>query len=400
MERILPTDLLRTLLVLARTRSFSRTGEEIGRSQSAVSLQMQRLQHIVGSPILTTSGKSFGLTPQGEIVLEYAKQMVALNDECVGRLDGGILTGTIRVGIPSDFALSFLPRLLGRFSESNLDIALDVTCELSRDLIARLVRNEFDIVLAVHDDTPTAPLTDLWREPMAWVGSQTHDVRAKRPLPLVLFPDGCQYRLRVLSALRRRDIPYKIVYSSSNLAGNQAAIESGLGLTAISTSTVPPTLRALPDLRGTARARRLRYRALLEPQWRDRCHTRPGGGHGSGAGRQAHADRGAHTEFSGPWCRRAALAGPAGRAQARYYFRAATASSRRSRSNGKGTLNSAVRRAVVVDPDRAPLVRRDPRRGRVGGVVTEPRPSQTRACAFTHSVLRMSVSLTARRLIA
>ena len=81
---------------------------------------------------------------------------------------------------------------------------------------------------------------------MAWVGSQAHDLRARRPLPLVLFPDGCQYRLRVLSALRRRDIPYRIVYSSSNLAGNQAAIESGLGLTAISTSTVPPTLRPLP----------------------------------------------------------------------------------------------------------------------------------------------------------
>ena len=142
MERILPTDLLRTLLVLARTRSFSRTGEEIGRSQSAVSLQMQRLQHVVGSPILTTSGKSFGLTPQGEIVLEYAKQMVALNDECVGRLDGGILTGTIRVGIPSDFALSFLPRLLGRFSESNPDIALgrDLRAEPRPDRQARSER--------------------------------------------------------------------------------------------------------------------------------------------------------------------------------------------------------------------------------------------------------------------
>ena len=246
MARILPIDLLRTLVVLARTQSFSRTGEEIGRSQSAVSLQMRRLQQIAGSPILTSSGKSFEFTPQGEIVLEYAKRMMALNDECVGRLDGGILTGTIRVGIPSDFALSFLPQLLGRFSETHPDIALDVTCELSRDLIAGLVRNEFDIVLAVHDDTPAAPLTDLWREPTAWVGSQIHDLRAKRPLPLVLFPDGCQYRLRVLTALRRQDIPYNIVYSSSNLAGNQAAIESGLGLTAISTSTVPPTLRALP----------------------------------------------------------------------------------------------------------------------------------------------------------
>ena len=207
---------------------------------------MRRLQQIAGSPILTNSGKSFGLTQQGEIVLEYAKQIVALNDECVGRLDGGILTGTIRVGIPSDFALSFLPQLLGRFSETHPDVALDVTCELSRDLIGGLARNAFDVVLAVHDDRSTAHLTDQWREPMAWVGSEAHDLRARRPLPLVLFPDGCQYRLRVLSALRRRDIPYRIVYSSSNLAGNQAAIESGLGLTAISQSTVPPTLRPLP----------------------------------------------------------------------------------------------------------------------------------------------------------
>ena len=249
MERILPIDLLRTLLVLARTRSFSRTGEEIGRSQSAVSLQMRRLQQMVGSPLLTNSGKAFGLTPQGGIVLEYAKQIVALNDECVGRLDGGILTGTIRVGIPSDYALSFLPQLLGRFSETHPDVALDVTCELSRDLIGGLTRHTFDIILAVHDDRTTAHMTDQWREPMAWVGCRDHDLRARRPLPLVLFPDGCQYRLRVLSALQRRDIPYRIVYSSSNLAGNQAAIESGLGLTAISTRTVPPSLCALPPCR-------------------------------------------------------------------------------------------------------------------------------------------------------
>ena len=113
-------------------------------------------------------------------------------------------------------------------------------------LVSEFSRNAFDVVLAVHDDRSSVHLTDQWREPMAWVGSQAHDLRARRPLPLVLFPDGCQYRLRVLSALRRRDIRYRIVYSSSNLAGNQAAIESGLGLTAISQSTVPPTLRSLP----------------------------------------------------------------------------------------------------------------------------------------------------------
>jgi DNA-binding transcriptional LysR family regulator len=212
-----------------------------------VSLQMRRLQDIVGSPILTNSGKSLGLTPQGQIVHEYARRIVALNDECVGRLSGGTLTGTIRIGIPSDFALTFLPRILGRFSEANSDIALDVNCELSADLIGMLARREFDIVLAVYDGKPSPYLTDLWHEPMAWVSSRTHDLRNRRPLPLVLFPDGCQYRMRVLSALRKHDIPFKIVYSSSNLTGNQAAIESGLGLTAISKSTVPPTLRSLPQ---------------------------------------------------------------------------------------------------------------------------------------------------------
>ena len=135
MERILPIELLRTSLVLARTRSFSRTGDEIGRSQSAVSLQMRRLQHIVGSPILANSGKSFGLTPQGEIVLEYAKQIVALNDECVGRLDGGILTGTIRVGIPSEPLMHVAP--VARFGHHILSLRLgwskgyDVHCSFA-----------------------------------------------------------------------------------------------------------------------------------------------------------------------------------------------------------------------------------------------------------------------------
>jgi len=253
-ERVIPTDLLRTLLVLVDSQSFSRTGEEIGRSQSAVSLQMQRLQDIVGTPILINTGKTLALTSQGEILHEYAKRIVALNDECIGRLRGDVLTGTIKIGIPSDFALSYLSRILGRFSEANANVTFAVTCELSGELTRMLERRAFDVVLAVYDGKPSAYLTDLWREPVVWVSSRTHDLRKKRPLPLVLFPDGCQYRMRVLNALRKHQMPFKIVYSSSNLAGNQAAIESGLGLTAISKSTVPPALRPLarckelPDL--------------------------------------------------------------------------------------------------------------------------------------------------------
>ena len=133
-ERVIPVDLLKTFLVLRENHSFSKTAEVVGRSQSAVSLQMKRLQEIAGSPLFTSSGKSMFLTQQGEILYDYARQIVGLNDECVNRLDGNVLMGTIRIGIPSDFAITFLPRILGRFTEANPNIALDVKCDLSAEL--------------------------------------------------------------------------------------------------------------------------------------------------------------------------------------------------------------------------------------------------------------------------
>ncbi len=243
----LPTDLLKTFLVLVRTKSYSRTGEIIGRSQSAVSLQMRRLQDTAGSALFTEAGKQMELSEQGRILHDYAQQIVRLSDECLARLQGEFVVDTIRIGIPSDFAITYLPRILGRFVDANPNISLDVRCDLSGDLIRRIKDQAYDVVLCLYDGEPHRLLRKTWREPVVWVGEPGHALAKRRPLPLVLFPDGCQYRERVLKSLRRADIKHKIVYSSANLTGNQAAIEAGLGLTALSQLTIPPGLHELDE---------------------------------------------------------------------------------------------------------------------------------------------------------
>ena len=248
-RRSIPIDLLKTFLVLLENRSFSRTAEKVGRSQSAVSLQMKRLQEISRSPLFTSSGKSLSLTEQGGILSEYAQKIIELNDECVDRLDGNLLTGTIRIGTPSDFAITFLPQIIRRLIRIHPNISLEVTCGLSADLIHMIDDRQCDVVLALHDGCTSRYLVKLWRESISWVGWETgdHEVYMRKPLPLVLFPEQCQYRARIVQALENKRIPYRIVYSSPHMAGNYAAIQAGLGITALSKRSIPPYLHELPN---------------------------------------------------------------------------------------------------------------------------------------------------------
>ena len=248
-DRAIPIEFLKTFIVLLENRSFSRTAEQVGRSQSAISLQIKRLEEVAGTPILTSSGKSLSLTQQGAILYEYAKQIVELNNECINRLDGNLLAGKIRIGIPSDFAIAFLPMILGRFTETHPNVFLDVKCELSADLTQAIDNQECDIVVALDDGRPTRYLKSLWRDPVSWIGWQSHKVHRTSPLPLVMFPEPCQYRERVVRTLAKSKIPYKIIFSSSNMAGNHAAIQAGLGITALSKNSIPPYFHELPKSR-------------------------------------------------------------------------------------------------------------------------------------------------------
>lgn len=242
----IPTELLRTFVELIETKNFSQAADRIGRTQSTVSLQMKRLQEIAGSPLITSSGKNLTLTQSGAILQSYARQMLRLNDECMQLLEGKALGGTIRIGIPSDFAIALLPGVIGRFALEFPDVALEVTCRASNHLIEELESGSLDIVVAVDTYQQSRHLKSTWTDPVVWVGRISQQVHTLRPLPLVLFPAPCQYRAGVIWALTQENIPFRVAFSSASMAANHSAIDTGIGLTALSRNSIPPSLSAMP----------------------------------------------------------------------------------------------------------------------------------------------------------
>lgn len=246
----IPIDPLRTFLILAETRSFTETADRICRSQSAVSLQMKKLAEFCDAPLFNGSGKDLYLTQTGTYLADYGRRIIAINDECVRFMEGKSLGGKVRIGIPSDFAISFLPAALGRFSIDFPDVSLEVTCQLSGSLSRLLEAAQLDIVVALDERQTPLHLKAFWHDPMVWVGRLSLQVSRLRPLPLVLFPDQCIYRSAILRSLGDADIPYRIAFSSESMAANQSAIEAGLGITALSLHSIPPTMQMLPDKAG------------------------------------------------------------------------------------------------------------------------------------------------------
>lgn len=247
--RNLPTDLLRTYVTVAELRSFTAAGNRLGRSQPAVSLQIKRLEDHVGSALLRrTTGRRIVLTEAGRTLLEFARQMLALNDEVVARLTRPRISGVVRLGIPNEFASSFLPEALGKFSVSHPDVALNVGCDLSTNLRQRLGAGEFDLILALQDQSPREEHAAGWLEPLTWVASPQGIRNTGGPLPLIVAPEGCVYRNRLINTLDglRRD--WRVVYTSQSFGGIRAGVTAGLGVTVLAQRTVPPELRMLaPD---------------------------------------------------------------------------------------------------------------------------------------------------------
>lgn len=246
----IPIDLLRTFMILVETKSFTEAGERVGRSQSTVSLQIRKLVELCDAPLFSGSGKDITLTQTGRHLADYGRRIIDLNDECIRIIEGRSLAGRIRIGIPSDFAISFLPPTLGRFSADFPDVSLEVTCQMSSSLLRQLDEGKLDVVVALEDGRNSSYLQAVWRDPMVWVGRLSLQVSQMRPLPLVLFTDECAYRSNILHVLRRESIPYRIAFSSQSMAGNQSAIEAGLGITALSLHSIPHTMQQLPENAG------------------------------------------------------------------------------------------------------------------------------------------------------
>lgn len=241
----LPTDLLRTLVTIVREDGFSNAGKKLGRSQPAISLQMGRLEKLIDKPLMVREGRSFKLTEDGELLFDYAQRILRLNDEAVFRFSKPDVAGKVRLGIPHEFAMFYLPEFLTVFAKSYPDVELEVTSELSSVLLKRQVKGELDLVVAIHKELDGVPSDEGWREKLVWVTHKKHAVGDVEKIPLVVAPDGCVYRHRMLTALDRVGIPWHIVYTGTDYGGVCAAVTAGLGVTAMAENTVPAELQAL-----------------------------------------------------------------------------------------------------------------------------------------------------------
>ena len=236
----LDLDTLRTLVVAHDRGGLAQAAEHLGRTPSAISLQMKRLQDDLGTPIFRKRGRGLVLTEAGEVALSYARRMLTLNDELLDTMQGANLAGHIRVGCPQDFAL-ILPSVLSHFSALYPRMQIELHIEGNAALLDAVSKSRIDLAVIIghegHDNAQTVGRLDL-----VWIASSSFKPPQKQPLPLAVLGPQCAFRRCALQQLDAADIPYRIAANSPSLDGLWAALLGGLGVTARTAFNLPEGL--------------------------------------------------------------------------------------------------------------------------------------------------------------
>jgi DNA-binding transcriptional LysR family regulator len=249
----LDPDLLRAFVLIAEGGSFTRAAERVGRTQSAVSMQIRRLEEMLGHTLLVRTSKGVQPTPQGMWLLERARSLLAVNDEIIANFRAPPMIGTVRLGTPDDYALNWLPAILARFAEAHPAVELDVTCLNSDALAGQFQEGRLDLTLISEGQEPRGvPAERIWRGPLRWVGSATHPLHRRDPLPLALSrPDNaCTWRAAALGALRQMGRAARVTYNSATQTGCFTVALAGLALTVSTPCTLPQGLAWLGEAEG------------------------------------------------------------------------------------------------------------------------------------------------------
>jgi DNA-binding transcriptional LysR family regulator len=234
-------DLLRTFQSVVETGSFAGAAEQLGYTQPAVSLQVKRLESMLGQTLVERARPARATEP-GQTVLGYARRMLRLNDELLGQFGSGRGGIVLRVGIPNDFSAAMLPGALSRFVTSEPGVILDLRSDISSALLEGLRVGHHDLVVAMTVERVSDHAIKTWDERLVWIASPDLRPTADQPVPLVCYGEGCIYRHRMLKRLAEEGISWRIVMTTSSFTGIIAAVESGLGASAFTESTAPPHL--------------------------------------------------------------------------------------------------------------------------------------------------------------
>jgi len=245
----LDLDLLRTFVVIAETGALSRAAVRIGRTQGAVSLQMKRLEQMVGQTLLDRGGRGVTLTPQGTRLLAHAQRILRYHDEALAELSGKGLSGTIRFGCPDDYAVVFLPALLRSFAREHPEVLVEVHCAHTPRLLERLKRHALDLALTSHPEREKG-VAIIRREPLVWVGSVGSNAANLDPLRLALSDPDTLDHLAARRSLEAVGRSYRLAYASASLTGLTAVVRSGQAIAVLTRTAVPEDLRVLPPESG------------------------------------------------------------------------------------------------------------------------------------------------------
>jgi DNA-binding transcriptional LysR family regulator len=255
----LDLDVLRSFVTGMELGNFARAAEHLGRSTSAVSAQLKKLEDQAGAAIFRKAGRGLALTEAGETLLAYSRRLLDLNDEAVSALGGAELTGNIRFGVQEDLGETLLPDILGRFARAHPRARIEARLARNADLLKRIASAELDLAIAWGDHANSASTSlsgqHLADVPMRWIGSTTRSLpgwsaESGEPVPLVMIEAPCLFRTAATEALDRAGIAWRITVTSSSLAGLWAAIAAGLGITLRTEIGLPGQLAPLGSNAG------------------------------------------------------------------------------------------------------------------------------------------------------
>lgn len=245
---------LRAFVAVADTGSVTRAAEVVGRTQSAVSMQMAKLEEILGRKLLRKEGRGLALTDHGVYLLGRARQLLTLNDEIVAGFRQPRMAGLVRVGVPDDYAPRFLPPILARFAAAYPNVDVAVVCEPSSSLRRKLEKGQLDLALCTVGEEP-AQAELVWKGRLVWVGPDDPrpgecELLAREPLPMSFAHPGCSWRKAAEDALKRIGRRYRVAYIADSLTGQLAAVQAGIAIGVVSDVLVPPGIRVLGKADG------------------------------------------------------------------------------------------------------------------------------------------------------
>ncbi|MEI2266430.1 LysR substrate-binding domain-containing protein [Erwinia sp. CGal63] len=248
MEKVplcLDLDALRSLVIGIEKGSFAAAAQRLCRSTSAVSAQLKKLEAQCDTALVVKKGRHLELTASGEIILSYARRMLALNDEAQQAVKGELLQGEICFGMQEDFGESVMPGILGQFSRQHPGLKITARVDRNQTLMDALGAGTLDLALVWQPET--GQYDRIGQCELDWIYHRNVDllslIKSNEPLPLVMFDTPCLMRSKATAALDRAGIPWRIVFTSHSLSGIWAAVQAGLGVTVRTKIGMPTTLQ-------------------------------------------------------------------------------------------------------------------------------------------------------------